>query len=78
MSIVDRKYLMNEVYDAALYTGGAFLIGMTSKKLLKEPMGTPSNINDALKLSVAMAGGLILATFAQSKKCLPTDPFDSK
>ncbi len=24
MSTVDRKELMNEVYDAALYTGGAF------------------------------------------------------
>ena len=69
---------MNEVYDAALYTGRAFLIRMTSKKLLKEPLGTPSNIKDALKLSVAMAGGLVLAKFAQSKKWLPTDPFDSK
>ncbi len=59
MSTVNRKELMNEVYDAALYTGGAFLIGMTSKKLLKEPLGTPSNIKDALKLSVAMAGGLL-------------------
>ena len=78
MSTVDRKELMNEVYDAALYTGGVFLIGMTSKKLLKEPLGTPSNFKDALKLSVAMAGGLMLAKFAQSKKWLPTDPFDSK
>ena len=34
MSTVNRKEVMNEVYDTALYTGGAFLIGMTSKKLL--------------------------------------------
>ncbi len=78
MSTIDRTEFMNEVYDAALYTCGAFLIGMTSKKLLKELLGTPSNIKDPLKLSVAMAGGLMLAKFAQSKKWLPTDPFDSK
>jgi hypothetical protein len=35
MSTVDRKEFMNEIYDAALYTGRAFLIRMTSKKLLK-------------------------------------------
>ncbi len=40
MSTVDRKELMNEVHNAALYTGGVFLIGMTSKKLFKEPLGT--------------------------------------
>ncbi len=45
MSTVDRKELMNEA-DAAIYTGGAVLIGMTSKKLLKEPLGTPSKIKD--------------------------------
>ncbi len=78
MSTVDRKELMNEAYDALLYTGGAFLIGMTSKKILKEPLGTPGNIKDFLKLSAVMTGGLILAKFAQSKKWLPTDPFDSK
>ncbi len=68
MNTVDRKEFINKVYDAALYTGGAFLMGMTSKNLFKEPLGTPSNIKDALKLSVAMAGGLVLAKFAQSKK----------
>ncbi len=78
MSTIDSKELMNKVYDTALYIGGVFLIGITSKKLFKEPLGTPSNIKDALKLSVAMAGGLVLAKFAQSKKWLPTDPFDSK
>ncbi len=78
MSTVDRKELMSEVYDAALYNGGVFQIGLNSKKLLKEPLGTPSNIKYALKLSVAMAGGLVLVKLAQSKKWLPTDPFDSK
>ena len=75
---MDRNKIMNKVYNAALYTGGTFLIGMTSKKLLKEPLGTPSNIKDALKLSVAAAGGLILVKFTQSKKWLPIDPFDNK
>ncbi len=37
---MDRNKIMNKVYDAALYTGGTFLIGMTSKKLLKEHQAT--------------------------------------
>ena len=75
---MDEKTLLNELYDAALYTTGAVIIGMVGKKVIKDSLGTPSGVVSTLKLSVAMAGGLVLTKFAQSKKWLPVDPFNGK
>jgi hypothetical protein len=36
--------MTREVYDAVLLTAGAVGISMTSKKILKEPLGTPENV----------------------------------
>ena len=78
MSSMDRKELADEVYDSLLYTVGAVIFGMISKKFLKDSLGTPSRPMDVLKLSGAMSGGLMLTKFAQQKGWLPTDPFSKK
>lgn len=75
MSVPDRKTLMNEAYDALLYTTGAIVISMASKKIIKEPLGVPENVNGVLKLGAAVAGGTILIKYLQSKKFIPDDPF---
>ncbi|CAB3982132.1 Hypothetical predicted protein [Paramuricea clavata] len=58
----------NEIYDALLLTAGAVGISKASKKILKEPLGTPENAKGMMKLSVsnytmasAVAGGLFSA-----------------
>ncbi|CAB4000085.1 Hypothetical predicted protein [Paramuricea clavata] len=45
--------MSKEVYDAVLLTAGAVGISMASKKILKEPLGTPENVKGMLKLAVS-------------------------
>ena len=72
---VDRKDLMNELYDALLYTGGAVIMSMTTKKVLKESLGTPETIKGTVKLALAIGAGTVAVKYAESKKWLPTNPF---
>lgn len=67
---------MNDVYDAVLITAG-FGVNMASKKLLKEPLGTPESVKGILKLAVAVGVSIMLVKWAQTKKYLPVDPFKS-
>ena len=75
MTTIDRKELMNEVYDALLATVGAVAVSMASKKLLKEPLGTPENIVGTLKLAGAVSAGTLIVKWLQAQKYIPTDPF---
>ncbi|CAB4001029.1 Hypothetical predicted protein, partial [Paramuricea clavata] len=45
--------MTREVYDTVLLTAGAVGISMASKKLLKEPLGTPENVKGMAKLAIS-------------------------
>jgi hypothetical protein len=67
--------MSKEVYDAVLLTAGAVGISMASKKLLKEPLGTPENVKGMLKLAVSVSLSSLLVSYLKEKKYLPDDPF---
>jgi hypothetical protein len=73
-----EKESMNEVYDAVLITTGAVVVSIASKKLLKEPLGTPESLKGFAKLAVSVSVSSLLVKYLQKKKYLPTDPFSSK
>ncbi|CAB4023170.1 norphogenetic [Paramuricea clavata] len=64
-----------EVYNAVLLTAGAVGISMASKKLLKEPLGTPDNVKGMVKLAVSVSLSSLLVSYLKEKKYLPDDPF---
>ena len=67
--------MSKEVYDAVLLTAGAVGISMASKKILKEPLGTPENAKGMLKLAVSVSLSSLLVSYLKEKKYLPDDPF---
>ncbi|CAB3977104.1 Hypothetical predicted protein [Paramuricea clavata] len=64
-----------EVYNAVLLTAGAVGISMASKKLLKEPLGTPENAKGMAKLAISVSLSSLLVSYLKEKKYLPDDPF---
>ncbi|CAB3995447.1 Hypothetical predicted protein [Paramuricea clavata] len=48
-----EKNMANEVYTAVLVTAGVVGVSMVSKKVLKEPFGTPENIKGFVKLALS-------------------------
>ena len=54
------------------------VVSMASKKLLKEPLGTPESLKGFGKLAVSVSISTLLVKYLQKKKYLPTDPFSSK
>ena len=75
MSTVNKKELMNEVYDTALVTIGIIVISMASKKVLGEKLTDASSQKDTAKLAVGVAASTMLVKWAQDIKYLPVDPF---
>ena len=67
--------MSKEVYDAVLLTAGAVGISMASKKILKEPLGTPENAKGMSKLAVSVSLSSLLVSYLKEKKYLPDDPF---
>ncbi|CAB4031797.1 Hypothetical predicted protein [Paramuricea clavata] len=67
--------MTREVYDAVLLTAGAVGISMASKKLLKEPLGTPENVKGMAKLAISVSLSSLLVSYLKEKKYLPDDPF---
>ncbi|CAB3999229.1 Hypothetical predicted protein [Paramuricea clavata] len=60
--------MTREVYDAVLLTAGAVGISMASKKLLKEPLGTPENVKGMVKLAVSVSLSSLLVSYLKEKK----------
>ena len=75
---MERKDLMNELYDATLITIGAVAVSMVSKRAISEQLGTPITVKGTLKLAAAVGAGTVGAKYMQSKKWIPTNPFNSK
>ncbi|CAB3997736.1 Hypothetical predicted protein [Paramuricea clavata] len=65
VNAVDKSEMGSEVYDALLLTAGAIGITMASKKLLKEPLGTPENTKGMLKLAVSISLSSLLNGYAE-------------
>ena len=70
--------MANEVSDAVLLTAGAVGVSMVSKKVLKEPLGTPENVKGFVKLAVSVSLSSLLVSYLKGKKFLPDDPFKSR
>jgi hypothetical protein len=73
-----EKNMANEVYNAVLVTAGAVGISMISKKVLKEPLGTPENVKRFVNLAVSVSASSLLVSYLKRKKFIPDDPFKSK
>jgi hypothetical protein len=67
--------MTREVYDAVLLTAGAVVVSMASKKIFKEPLGTPENVKGMLKLAVSVSLSSLLVSYLKEMKYLPDDPF---
>jgi hypothetical protein len=65
--------MANEVYDAV-----AVSVSMVSKKVLKEPLGTPENVKGFVKLAVSVSLSSLLISYLKGKKFIPDDPFKSR
>ncbi|CAB4003947.1 Hypothetical predicted protein [Paramuricea clavata] len=74
VNAVDKSEMGGEVYDALLLTAGAIGISMASKKLLKEPLGTPENTKGMLKLAVSLSLSSLLVSYLKKHKYIPDNP----
>ena len=70
----DKSEMGGEVYDALLLTAGAIGISMASKKLLKEPLGTPESTKGMLKLAVSVSLSSLLVAYLKKRKFIPDNP----
>ena len=78
MSTVNKKELLNEIYDASLVTEGVVGLSMASKNLLGEKFTDASFLKDTAKLAVSIAASTMLVKWAQDKEYLPVDPFSKQ
>ena len=75
MSTVNKKELLNKVYDTALVTAGVVGLSIASKKVLGEKLTDASSLKDTAKLAVGVVPSIMLVKWAQDKKYLPVHPF---
>jgi hypothetical protein len=78
MSTGDKSEMGGEVYDALLLTAGAIVISMASKKLLKEPLGTPENTKGIVKLAVSVSLSSLLVGYLKKNKYIPDNPLKQR
>ena len=75
---VNKKEMLNDLYDAALVTGGVVVLSIASKKVLGAKITDASSLKDTAKLAVGVAARTMLVKWAQDKKYLPVDPFSKQ
>lgn len=73
---MDRKEVMNEIYNSALATTGAVLVSMAAKKVGVQ-LGTPELLKGTAKLAVSVAAGSLMVKYLLDMKYLPVDSFKS-
>ena len=54
MGEMNRKEVMNELYDSTIITLGAVGVGMISRKVISDGLSTPSSLVPTLKLAAAV------------------------
>ena len=74
---LSKNDLMNEIYNAGLFTLGAVATSMVSRKLTKDGLGVTSSAQSILKLAVAVGGRSVLVKYLQKKDYVPDTPFKS-
>ena len=74
---MNRKDIMNELFDSTLITMGAVGVGMITRKAFSNGLSTPASLVPTLKLATAVGLSTLGIKYAQDKKWLPTDPFKS-
>ena len=75
MSEMNRKEIMNELFDSTLITMGAVGVGMVTRKAIGSSLSTPATLMTTLKLAAAVGLSTLGIKYAQDKKWIPTDPF---
>ena len=51
---MNRKEIMNELYDSTLITIGAVGVGMITRKAIGDGLSTPASLMTSLKLAAAV------------------------
>ena len=75
LKMVDRKEIMNELFDSLLITCAAVGVSMVYKKILSELLGTPESIKGTLRLTAEVGLGTLAVKYAQDRSWIPTNPF---
>ena len=65
---MERKDLMNKLYDTTLITIGAVPVSMVPKRTIGEQLGTPATMKGTLKLAAAVGAGTVGVKYMQSMK----------
>ena len=77
MGEMNRKEVMNELYDSTIITLGAVGVGMITRKVISDGLSTPSSLVPTLKLAAAVGLSSLAVKYAQDKKWIPSNPFKS-
>lgn len=52
--LVNKKEMLNELYDSALITTGAVSVSIIAKKVVNIPLWTPQSLKGMAKLALAV------------------------
>jgi hypothetical protein len=69
----NKKKMVNDFYNAALFTVGAVGVSMACKKVLGEPLSTPSSLLGTAKLTVAVGLSTLGVKYLQGKGYIPKE-----
>ena len=72
---INRKDIMNKLFDSTLITIGAVGVGMITRKIFKDGLSAPSSLVPTLKLATAVGLSTLGIKYAQDKKWIPENPF---
>ena len=72
---MNRKEVMNELFDSTLITFGAVGVGMITRRVLSDGLSTPTSLVPTLKLAVAVGLSTLGIRYAQDKKLDSYGPF---
>jgi hypothetical protein len=68
-----KKEMVNDLYNAALFTIGAVGVSMASKKVLGEPLSTPTSLQGTAKLAAAVGLSTLGVKYLQGKGYIPKE-----
>ena len=74
---VNKKEVLNELYDSAVVTYGAVAMSMVAKKVSGMPLGAPESLKNVAKLAVSIALSTMAVKWVQDKKHSPVNPLKS-
>ena len=72
---INRKEVMNELFDSTLITMGAVGVGMVTRKVFSDGLSTPASLVPTLKLAAVVGLSMLGIKYTQDKKWIPENPF---